>query len=65
VIAAFAAGAEAAYGNVDFADGLLVGLPAVAGVLLGTSLQQKLTGRAISGLFALLLVAVALVMLIP
>jgi len=65
IIAAFAAAAEAAYGNVDVADGLLVGLPAVGGVVLGTALQQRLSGRVISGLFAVLLVAVAVVLLIP
>ena len=65
VIAVFAAGAQAAYGNVDVADGLLVGLPAVGGVVAGTALQQRLSGRAISFMFALLLFAVAIVLLIP
>jgi uncharacterized membrane protein YfcA len=61
VIAAFAVGAHAAYGNVDVGDGLLVGVPAIA----GTALQQRLTGRAVSLLFASLLVVVALILLIP
>jgi uncharacterized membrane protein YfcA len=65
VIAVFAAGAHAAYGNVDVGDGLLVGVPAIVGVIAGTALQQRLTGRAISLLFAALLVAVALILLIP
>jgi uncharacterized membrane protein YfcA len=65
VIAALAAGAHAAYGNVDFLDGLLIGVPAVAGVVIGTALQQQLTGRAVSLLFAALLVVVSLVLLIP
>jgi hypothetical protein len=47
------------------AAGLLVGLPAVAGVLIGTSLQQRVSGRVISLLFALLLVAVAVDLLVP
>ena len=34
-IAAFAAAAQAAYGNVRVLDGLLMGVPAVGGVLLG------------------------------
>jgi len=42
-----------------------VGLPAIGGVLAGTSLQQRLSGRAISLLFAALLVVVALILLIP
>jgi len=65
VIAIFGTVAQAAYGNVDFGDGLLVGLPAIGGVLAGTSLQQRLSGRAISLLFAALLVVVALILLIP
>lgn len=65
VIAVFAAVAHAAYGNVDLGDGLLLGLPATAGVVCGTALQQRLSGRSISLLFACLLVAVAVVLLIP
>ena len=53
-----------AYGNVDVGKGLLVGVPPSAGVLLGTSLQQRLSGRAISMMFAALLVAVAIDLLI-
>jgi uncharacterized membrane protein YfcA len=65
VIAALAAAVHGAYGNVDVGKGLLLGAPGVIGVVVGTSLQQRLSGRAISLLFALLLVAVALVLLIP
>jgi uncharacterized membrane protein YfcA len=64
VIAVFAVATHGAYGNVDVAKGLLVGLPAVAGVLVGTTLQQRLSGRAISFMFALLLVAVAVDLLV-
>ena len=59
VIAAFGVAAQGGYGNVYFGDGLLVGLPAVAGVLAGTALQQRLSARAISLMFAILLAAVA------
>jgi uncharacterized membrane protein YfcA len=65
IIAAAATVVHAIYGNVHVDDGLLVGLPAVGGVLLGTWLQQRLPVRWISGLFALLLVAVAVELLIP
>lgn len=63
VIAAVAAIAQAAYGNVDLLKGLLIGLPAVGGVLAGTWLQQRVPQRSISLAFAILLafVAVALV----
>src|SRR5918995_3449593 len=59
VIAALAAPGQALYGNVDFLKGLLVGIPAVGGVVLGAALQQRLPERAVSLLFALLLVVIA------
>ncbi len=40
-------------------DALLVGVPAVGGVLFGTWLQQRVHNRAISLLFAAVLVASA------
>jgi hypothetical protein len=54
-----------AYGAVDFGKGLLVGVPAMVGVLVGTSLQQRLSGRSISLMFSVLLVAVAVELLVP
>ena len=65
VIAAVAAAFQAAYGNVRVEEGLLVGIPAVAGVVAGTWLQQRLPLRAISLLFALVLVAAAVELLVP
>jgi hypothetical protein len=59
VIAAFATIAQGAYGNVDVLKGLLVGVPAVGGVLFGTWLQQRVKTETIGLLFALLLIAVA------
>jgi uncharacterized membrane protein YfcA len=59
VISAIGAITQALYGNVHVDDGLLVGIPAVAGVLLGTWLQQRMPMRVISGLFALLLTVLA------
>ncbi len=58
-IAGFAAIVQGFYGNVDVLDAMLVGVPAVAGVLIGTSLQQRLPARSISLLFAAVLVASA------
>jgi uncharacterized membrane protein YfcA len=63
-IAGFAAAVQAGYGNVCVVDGLLVGLPAVAGVLLGAWLQQRLRSRTIALLFAAVLVASAVELLI-
>jgi hypothetical protein len=59
VIAGVAASVQAAYGNVHVEEGLLVGLPAVGGVVLGTWLQQRVPVRWISLLFAVVLAAVA------
>jgi hypothetical protein len=58
-IATVAAATNGAYGNVHLRDGLLVGLPAMGGVVAGTWLQQRISRRAISLLFAVLLVGVA------
>jgi uncharacterized membrane protein YfcA len=59
LIAALAAGAQGLYGNVNVTKGLLLSIPAVGGVVLGTALQQRLPERAISLIFALLLVSIA------
>jgi uncharacterized membrane protein YfcA len=59
VISAVGATAQAVYGNLHVDDGLLVGIPAVGGVLLGTWLQQRVSMRVISALFSLLLTALA------
>jgi uncharacterized protein len=47
------------YGNVHVLTGLLLAIPAVVGVVLGTALQQRIPQRAVSYLFAALLVAIA------
>jgi uncharacterized membrane protein YfcA len=59
VIAAMATIAQGAYGNVDVAKGLLVGVPAVGGALVGTWAQQRVRTETIGLLFALLMVGVA------
>jgi uncharacterized membrane protein YfcA len=59
-IAAFAAAAQGLYGNVDVGAGLLVGVPAVGGVVLGTWLQQRMPADTIALTFAVLLVGAAI-----
>lgn len=59
LIAGVAVVAHAGYGNVDVEKGLLVGLPAVGGVVVGTWLQQRLPQRAIGLAFSAVLVGVA------
>jgi len=46
------------HGDVRPAYAALVGVPAVAGALAGTHMQQRLSGRALSLAFAGLLVVV-------
>jgi uncharacterized membrane protein YfcA len=59
IIAAVTAALHALYGNVDFGKGVLIGVPAVFGALIGTRLQQRVPVRWISLIFAAVLVAVA------
>jgi uncharacterized protein len=63
-IAGFAAAVQGLYGNVRLLDAVLVGVPAVIGVLIGTWLQQRLHARAIALLFAAVLVASAVELVI-
>jgi uncharacterized membrane protein YfcA len=62
VIAGLAAGVHGLYGNVDPGKALAIGLPASVGVVAGTALQQRIPERAVAGIFALLLVASAVVL---
>jgi uncharacterized membrane protein YfcA len=65
VIAGLAVSLQAAYGNVDPANAALVGVPAIAGVVVGTAVQQRLPERVISLLFAVLLIVIAVELIVP
>ncbi len=65
VIAAVAAAAQGAYGNVHVEEGLLVGVPAIGGVVAGAWLQQRIPPLLVSRLFAGVLVLVAIDMVRP
>jgi uncharacterized membrane protein YfcA len=65
VIALLAAAGQGLYGNVDPAKAALVGLPAIAGVVAGAALQQRIPERAVSLMFAALLVVIAIELIIP
>ena len=64
LIAALGALAQGVHGNVDVPKALLVGIPAIGGVVAGTALQQRVPVRVVSGLFALLLVASAVLLVL-
>lgn len=52
------------YGNVHVLTGLLLAIPAIVGVVMGTAIQQRIPQRAVSLLFAALLVAVAIELIV-
>ena len=64
IIAGVAVGVQALYGNVHVQEGVLVGIPAVGGVLAGTALQQRVPQRTISLAFAVLLVFMAVTLIV-
>jgi uncharacterized membrane protein YfcA len=59
IIAAYGAIGQAFYGNVDVAKAAVVGVPALAGVVAGAAVQQRIPERAVALMFAGLLVATA------
>jgi uncharacterized membrane protein YfcA len=65
IIAAFAAAGQGLYGNVEVGKAAVVGLPAIAGVVAGTAIQQRISERAVALIFAALLVATAIELVVP
>src|SRR3954463_7244440 len=55
LIAAYGAIDQALYGNVDPANAAIVGIPALAGVVAGAAVQQRIPERFVALLFAALL----------
>jgi uncharacterized membrane protein YfcA len=64
-IAGLAATGQGIEGNVDVVKGVLIGIPAIGGVLAGTALQQRISQEAVALLFAFLLLAVAIDLIVP
>ena len=62
LIAALGVVVQGIHGNVHVVEGLLVGIPAIGGVIAGAALQQRVPVRFISAAFALLLVVSAAVL---
>jgi uncharacterized membrane protein YfcA len=62
LIAALGTLVQGIHGNVHVTEGLLVGVPAIGGVVAGAALQQRVPTRFVSGGFALLLIASAAVL---
>ncbi len=64
VIAVLAAVGHAFFGSVDLLKGILIGIPAVGGVLAGVAIQQRIPPAAVSLVFAAFLVASALYLIV-
>ena len=64
VIAAVGAGIQSLYGNVHPLKALIVGGPAILGVIGGTALQQRVPERAVALAFAVLLVVSAILLVV-
>ena len=52
------------YGNVDVETGLILVGPAMLGVVAGTAIQQRIPEKAVSLLFAILLIGVGVEMIV-
>jgi uncharacterized protein len=63
--AAFGAAIYATRGRVEWREALLVGLPAVGGLLLGLAIKARLSSRTLTLAFAALLVGVAVRLALP
>jgi len=52
------------YGNVDIETGLILTGPAIVGIVIGTAVQQRIPEKAVSLIFAFLLIGVAVEMVV-
>ncbi|HLI31383.1 MAG TPA: sulfite exporter TauE/SafE family protein [Solirubrobacteraceae bacterium] len=57
MIAAFAAALQAGYGNVHVLDGVLIGVPAIVGVLIGARVARVVPHRTLALVFSAVLLA--------
>ena len=62
--AAAGAAAYAVNGDVDFAKALLIGIPAVGGVIIGTRIAAQLPGDVLLLMFTVVQVSVAILLLV-
>jgi uncharacterized membrane protein YfcA len=60
VIAIFGVAGNQLFGEVDYVKGVLIGVPALAGVVAGTTVQQRLSDRMLAGMFSGLMIAIAI-----
>lgn len=65
VIAVAGVAVQATHDNVHVGDGVLIGVPAILGVVGGTWLQQRTSGAVVRLCFAALLVVTAALLVVP
>lgn len=61
LVALFAVVGNFIFGSVDVVKGVLIGLPAIAGVIFGTTIQQRIPDRVLAGMFAVFVLTIAAV----
>ena len=59
VIAIFGVIGNQLFGEVDYVKGVLIGIPALGGVVAGTAFQQRISDRMLAGMFSVLMIAIA------
>ena len=64
LIAAVGTVAQSLYGNVHPLEALVVGTPAIGGVIVGTALQQRVPERVVAFAFGVLLVISAVLLVV-
>jgi uncharacterized membrane protein YfcA len=64
ITALFGTASFGVLGEVSWTNAIVVGLPACAGVLVGTWFQRRVSSRLLAGLFSVLLVGLAIRLLV-
>jgi uncharacterized membrane protein YfcA len=64
ITALFGAASFGVLGEVSWSDAVVIGLPAVAGVLVGTAVQQRVSSRLLVALLGVMLIAIAIRLLL-
>lgn len=62
LIAALAAAVQGLHGHVHVGKGLIVGVPGLAGVVVGAAIQQRVSERFVAGVFSVLLLVSAVIL---
>jgi uncharacterized membrane protein YfcA len=64
IVATYAVIGNFIFGSVDVVKGVLIGIPAIGGVLFGTWIQQKIPDYVLSGMFAVLMIFIVVLYLV-